>query len=269
MTHSWRIYTDMDGTLLDHHDYNWNAAKPLLKKCQAEDIPVIPNTSKTAAELLHWFPRLGLPTFAVVENGGMVLLPHTHEWWRTHRSDWSEGDVAGKLLGRPYEDLCAWLDAVRLKEGFQCRGFHDADVATVVAWTGLTTEEAQQAKQRQCSEPIFWEDDAEALKRLMRAAQAEGLQLQQGGRFLHLSDNTNKATGMAWLETILPGQGVTIALGDGGNDIPMLEAADFAVAVRNAQGTHVAIQQPQTYFTKQAGPAGWAEGLVYWLNLEE
>lgn len=269
MTHSWRIYTDMDGTLLDHHDYQWEPARLMLQRCLAERIPVIPNTSKTAAEMAQWFPRLALPTYAVVENGGMVLLPSNHDWWRTHKPDWVDGELSGKLLGRPYADICQWLDDYRAQQNVRCLGFHDVDADTVVQWTDLSVVEAQHAKLRHCSEPVLWQDDADALKHFVQAAEAAGLQVQQGGRFLHLSDNTSKATGMAWCEAIFPGKGVTIALGDGGNDIPMLEAADFAVAVRNARGTHVAVQQPQTYFTQYSGPEGWAEGVNYWLNLEE
>ena len=48
------VFTDMDGTLLDHHTYSFEAAKPALKALEEKDIPVVPTTSKTFAELQPW-----------------------------------------------------------------------------------------------------------------------------------------------------------------------------------------------------------------------
>ena len=45
------VFTDMDGTLLDHHTYSFDAAKPALNALDEKNIPVIPTTSKTFAEL--------------------------------------------------------------------------------------------------------------------------------------------------------------------------------------------------------------------------
>jgi mannosyl-3-phosphoglycerate phosphatase len=44
------IYTDLDGTLLDHHTYSAEAASATLSKLRELGIPVIPCTSKTVAE---------------------------------------------------------------------------------------------------------------------------------------------------------------------------------------------------------------------------
>ena len=43
------IYTDLDGTLLDHDTYSANEAKEILGKLSASQVPVIPATSKTYA----------------------------------------------------------------------------------------------------------------------------------------------------------------------------------------------------------------------------
>lgn len=268
-THPWRIYTDLDGSLLDHHTYDWLPAKPWLYRLTAQGIPLIPNTSKTAAEVAEWLTELKVDGYAVVENGGMVLLPNTHVYWHTHLPHWTGREVSGVLLGRSYDALCAWLDDVRRGHGFDFRGFHDVDPGTIVQWTSLSPDEAVRAQQRQSSEPLLWEGSRSSLQQFITLAQAADLQVQQGGRFLHISDHTTKATGMAWLEALWGTAARTLALGDGGNDIPMLEAADRAVAICNAKGTHVNVQQPYVYFTQHAGPEGWSEGLSYWLSSEE
>ena len=46
------LFTDLDGTLLNHDDYAYEDAKPALKRIEAEDIPLIIVTSKTREELL-------------------------------------------------------------------------------------------------------------------------------------------------------------------------------------------------------------------------
>ncbi|MFB3153818.1 MAG: HAD hydrolase family protein, partial [Candidatus Acidiferrales bacterium] len=41
------VFTDLDGTLLDHNNYRWEAARPALKQLRARRMPVILCTSKT------------------------------------------------------------------------------------------------------------------------------------------------------------------------------------------------------------------------------
>jgi len=47
----WLVVTDLDGTLLNHHDYSFKEALSPLEKLEAHGIPVIINSSKTAAEI--------------------------------------------------------------------------------------------------------------------------------------------------------------------------------------------------------------------------
>ena len=46
------VFTDLDGSLLDHHTYRWDAAADALRLLQEADIPVILASSKTRAEML-------------------------------------------------------------------------------------------------------------------------------------------------------------------------------------------------------------------------
>ncbi len=46
------IVTDLDGSLLDHHSYRWDAAVDWLDQLQQHQIPLVICTSKTAAEIL-------------------------------------------------------------------------------------------------------------------------------------------------------------------------------------------------------------------------
>src|SRR5690554_5601326 len=54
------VFTDLDGTLLDHDSYSWRAAKPAMARLGANGIPLIFNSSKTAAEISELQSRMGL-----------------------------------------------------------------------------------------------------------------------------------------------------------------------------------------------------------------
>ena len=52
------VFTDLDGSLLDHDTYDWQPASAWLTRLEQRAIPVIPTTSKTRAELLACNARL-------------------------------------------------------------------------------------------------------------------------------------------------------------------------------------------------------------------
>ncbi len=47
MTRPTLVFTDLDGTLLNHDDYSWEAARPALEELQRQSIPLILVSSKT------------------------------------------------------------------------------------------------------------------------------------------------------------------------------------------------------------------------------
>ena len=69
------IFTDLDGTLLDHHTYRFDAAVEALTELKFRSIPVILNTSKTAEESITLSIELDICHPVIVENGGAIVLP--------------------------------------------------------------------------------------------------------------------------------------------------------------------------------------------------
>ncbi|MCG7852909.1 MAG: HAD hydrolase family protein, partial [Methanosarcinaceae archaeon] len=45
------VFTDLDGTLIDHDTYSYKAARPALAALKKQGIPLIFCTSKTRAEI--------------------------------------------------------------------------------------------------------------------------------------------------------------------------------------------------------------------------
>jgi len=69
------IFTDLDGTLLDHDTYGWEEALPALDLCRRLGVPVILVSSKTRAEMDVLQNRLGLSAPFISENGGGIFFP--------------------------------------------------------------------------------------------------------------------------------------------------------------------------------------------------
>ena len=66
------VFSDLDGTLLDHDGYSFEAAKPALAALAERAIPVVPSTSKTLVELEKLSVEIGLSGAAIAENGAAI-----------------------------------------------------------------------------------------------------------------------------------------------------------------------------------------------------
>ena len=247
------VVTDLDGTLLDHHNYSFAPAQPVLAELAQHQIPVILNTSKTRAELVQLQRALGLTTPFIVENGSAIYSP-----------DQSEHHVLGVARDR----LLTALSEARAA-GFRFRGYADMSVADVRECTGLSEEEAQASMAREYTEPLLWEDSNEQLGAFDDWIQARGLQCLKGGRFVHVMGRCDKGIAMqALLKTYYPdATGPVVALGDSDNDLAMLERADIAVCVRSPSGPKLTLSpSAAVIYTDDCGPTGWAAAMTSILN---
>lgn len=247
------VFTDLDGTLLDHESYSWAAAAPALDALKARAVPLVLASSKTAAEIAPLHAALGLgDTPAIVENGAGI--------WRPGAA--SDDDSAYRRLRRVLEGL-----PKELRVYF--RGFGDMSAFEVAELTGLSREAAARARARQHSEPGLWSGDAPTLERFLGTLEAAGLAARQGGRFLTLSFGATKADRMAEIATDL-GATTTLALGDAPNDIEMLETATAGVIVKNDHGTPLTRltgeDEGRIIRTDAPGPAGWNHAVLSWLS---
>lgn len=258
------IFTDMDGTLLDHHTYSFEPVLPLLVKLKQQDITVVPNTSKTFDELLVLRTQIGLDGPFIIENGAAVCFPEgllTQQPANTYREN-------GYLI-RPFTQTRQhWLGVLeQLKSEFaDClTHFAQMSIDDICAATGLSAEDAKRAASRRFGEPVLWQSDETRKQAFIKAAEALGATPLQGGRFIHICGECDKGVALRWLseqyQSWHSGSAITsIALGDSQNDVAMLEAADIAVRISSPTHTLPILQRSDNVHTSSAhGPEGWAE----------
>lgn len=243
------IFTDLDGTLLDHHTYRFDAAEPLLIKLREWKIPVIANTSKTHAEWQELAERLENHDPYVVENGSAMYFP--------------DGECV--RFGETRERILEILRELRGR--YQFEGYADWDIAQIVTHTGLDRQAAARSAQRDFSEPLIWLDRAEKKTEFCDELEAQGLSTLQGGRFLHVLGQTDKGRAVEFLRSRLAEETQIIALGDSPNDIAMLQAADIGIVIQSANGQRLEFKSPhQIIHSTLQGPEGWAETLTPFLE---
>lgn len=247
------VFTDLDGTLLDHTTYQWLPAKPALDALWSAQVPVILNSSKTRSEIQALREDLGNTDPYITENGAAVVIPEGY-------FDNEEQQVV--TFARPREVVLEILAALREK-GFPFRSFEEMTVAELAAATGLDEAAAIKAKARDATEPLLWKGNDAALAEFRRALATHQLQLVEGGRFFHAMGFFDKAGAMLYLmeqyRERSPGVDVvSIALGDSPNDARMLEQADIPVVIKGVNSDSLVLSGGRKAMrSDKAGPAGW------------
>ena len=258
------IFTDLDGTLLDHYDYKTEDAEETITSLKFHDIAIIPNSSKTCSEIVVIREQLNLHSPFIIENGAAVYIPVGY-----FNQQPPETELIGDFWVKSFcQNKAHWLDlltkeAVAFQEDYQ--GFSQLTDQQLAELTGLSIEQATMAKQRQYGEPLNWLGNKQAKDDFIGHMQKLGANVLQGGRFIHVSGHCDKGQAQHWLAMQYQNEKptkevVTIALGDSGNDSAMLEAATVAVQIRSPVHDFPQLKRKNdVYKSNQYGPAGWAE----------
>ncbi|ALM51655.1 HAD-IIB family hydrolase [Halomonas huangheensis] len=261
------VFTDLDGSLLDHDSYDWSPAQPWLRALKASGALVIPVTSKTRSELMALRQALDLGDSPfIAENGALVALPPAWCHARRDTSPGPDGLVLRNLgidVGLIRRRVIIWRERL----GVRCRTMSEMSLDEVMDITGLGEQEARLARLREGSEPLIWQDTEGCFEAFRAGLAGDGLRMTRGGRFWHVTGDTDKGLAVDWLvRRFRDLRGVvphTLALGDGPNDVSMLETVDSAVVIRSRHGLVVAPRARQLYRTEANGPHGWAEGIAH------
>ena len=254
----WLVVTDLDGTLLNHHDYAFDAAQAAILELKERAIPVVLNTSKTYAETLTIRDQLGITDPFIVENGSCLYLP-LEQFDRPQGA--KQRDTYWELvLGATQKKIDEALRSLDLGDD-HCTRLSRCSIAEAVALTGLTEEQAEQAIAREFSEPLIWHAGEAALTEFQQQLDSFGLTTLQGGRFLHVIGDCDKGLATQRLAEQYAGDVKIIALGDSANDAAMLNRADISVIVDSPSNHQLRKLVTADIQTKASAPEGWQQGI--------
>jgi mannosyl-3-phosphoglycerate phosphatase len=263
------IFTDLDGTLLDHHTYSFEEAIPALNFIKKQNIPLILVSSKTRIELLHIRKQLDLKGSPfVVENGSAIYT--NLDYFDSIANGEKQDDLCCYRLGKSFHEIKNTLENISKEYNYCIKGYHNATPEQISEITALSGDSLIRSLYREFSIPLFYDARAEDI--LIKEVHKYDLQILYGGRFMHLLSNIDKGNA---LKLIMQGyknkfkaeQLKSLALGDSLNDFSMLAQSDIPVLVKRFDGTYESRQRLENvYYCKDIGPRGWNQFLIDFLS---
>ncbi|NJK30155.1 MAG: HAD-IIB family hydrolase [Acaryochloris sp. SU_5_25] len=271
------VFTDLDGTLLNHDDYGYEAALPMLKWLQDQQVPVIAVTSKTRLEVEELLCALSLHEPFVVENGSGIFIPLADP-----RFDWTIASHISEQVCQPnqrYIRLCLGCTYAQARQGLHqlsehlempLQGFGDWSLAEVSDRTGLSLSDAQKAQAREFSEPFV--NPGIELAKLESAVAKLGFQVLVGDRFCHLiGAGAGKGRAVQLLRQCYAAKHpqtplITVGLGNSPNDLALLEVVDIPIVIPGLQGPHSDLVNRGWQVAPATGAQGWAMAMAQVCN---
>ena len=262
------VFTDLDGSLLDHDSYSFAPAADALAVLAAQGIPLVLCSSKTRAEIELLQQDLGVVDPFLSENGGALFLPKRYFPFPINKAR----PIAGFEViefGLPYYKLVETLHRVASELKIQVAGFSDMTTEEVAKDCQLSLMLARLAKLREYDEPFrILDSNPSARSRFFKALHRAGLRSTRGGRYHHLTGVTDKGLGVRTLKSLYEqawGKVVAVGLGDSLNDLSLLQEADIPIVVQNpaADATARLLRKvPTARLTREPGPRGWNETIL-------
>ncbi|MDX1750103.1 MAG: HAD-IIB family hydrolase [Methylophaga sp.] len=260
------VFTDLDGSLLDHHNYRHDEADPVLQSLKQLQIPLIPVSSKTQSEIEQINASLDNPHPFICENGAAIFIPVDY-----FPEQPAETKTSGKYWIKEFvQPRAHWQSIIKsVKPLFSddFTTFAQAGIDGIIAMTGLDVHAAARAARRQYGEALAWHGNPGKQKQFIEEVRKRGAQVLIGGRFLHVSGQCDKGRAIEWLKQVyehfcLDKRFISLAIGDSQNDVAMLETADMALLIPSPVNSLPKLTRHHDVMkATHCGPRGWAEGV--------
>ncbi len=254
------VFTDLDGTLLDHSDYSYVAASEALQQLRDHKIPLILASSKTAIEINSIRDALGFGDCpAIVENGAGIL---------------PAGNLDDRNLdSAQYYKLTEIIDTAPARLRSFYKGFHNWSVQEISHITGLPLDAAEKSSKRQFSEPGLWYGNESDRELFINYLNTQGVSFRHGGRFMTLSFGSNKGLRVGEIIASYSDPNyltISLALGDAPNDVEMIQATNFGTIIPNTHGTPIPHLDGEDNGTisraPHPGPKGWNQSVLEFIQ---
>lgn len=262
MPYRFLIFTDLDGTLLDHDTYSFDAALPALRLLEKENIPLVINTSKSRGEIEMYRSLLGNRHPFVSENGGGIFIPERYFSRKILCGRASDGYLVIEP-GTPREELIVVLKSVADETRIRLKGISDMSLSEIMEVTGLDEQSARLAMERSYSEPfLIYGNEEEVVRKIIE----KGYNHTRGSRFHHILGENDKGKAVRILSGIYRNESPSIesvGVGDSPNDLPMLKEVDFPILVRKKSGIYDSgCRLENLTLADGEGPAGFNSAIL-------
>ncbi len=263
------IFSDIDGTFLNYEDYSFNKLNNYIsdikKKCH-----IVFTSSKTFYEIKNLNEKLNIDYPFIVENGACIFFPKSYlKFIHLDSNFFSYNGYKGYMIEDVnLKDTKKLLNP--LKKKFKFNYLSKINTKELSKITGLRVSEIKNAKKRMFTDPIYWMDSENKIKKFQNEIYPMGLTIEFGGRFIHISQNFNK--GMAvkqFLKIInIKSNLLTISLGDSQNDLSMLNVTDYSCVIKSKKKLDLK-KSKNNYYSRIIAPDGWKESLDYIFKKEK
>lgn len=248
------IFTDLDGSLLNRENFDFSAIKKFLKDLLYNDIFIIPNSSKTAKEIVIFNEELGEKLPYISENGSAI-----------HDLNLINANFPEKItLSREINEIIKiFKKKVPSNLRSKCTFLNELDKKKQQTILGLPTKKIKYALNRDYTLPFKFNGNKNHKEDLNKYVRESGLTLQEGGRVINLCDKVSKLQAMKNVIKVFKKVNneklITIGVGDNFNDLEMLRNSDIPCLVFNDKFTLEKININDCIVSKKPAPEGWEE----------
>lgn len=272
------IFTDLDGSLLDHQNYSYEKAKPALERIKETKTPVIFVTSKTFPEVKSLQKKMGLwkKEPFIVEKGGALFIPRRFlklaEIKKELRKDkrnkeriFQKDGFWGIEFGTSYKKVRKVLKEAAKETGLKVLGIGDMTIKEFSADCGLSLKDAQKAKQRMYQEGfeilVSVEKQKEAQQKIKQAIKRRGFYLNFGGRYYQIAGHCFKIKALQILINLFKKKYkkiTTLGLGNTEADLEFMKQCNYRYLIKNPKRLiKTKIKNKKIHYLKEAGPKAW------------
>ncbi len=253
------LFSDLDGTLIDHHTYATHKSKEALQALEKRSVPLVFCSSKTFAEQSELQRQLGVLQPFIFENGSAIAIPDGFFSKKMYTPSRREGAYDVVVFAHADAESLS----VALEEIGGLKGYKHASNAELSAATGLSGDALLRARERWFTETLISPLAGERMREVENLLQAMGYSLSRGGRFFTVqSARVNKGKAVLWMMELFRQSFaqslVFAAIGDSPNDVPMLEVVDVPFLVQRPDHTWAEVDIPQLIHIQAVGPTGFS-----------
>ena len=270
LRHNFLVFSDIDGSFMNHEDYSYLILKEFIRKIKKQ-CQIIFTSSKTFEEIIKINKSLELSTPFIVENGACIFFPKSYLKYVRDKNFFLYKNHLGFKVFKG--NLSASNKKINeLKKDYKFNFLSDLDDKKIMEITNLSFSKIKLVKKRMFSNPIYWEDSESNKKQFEKHVHQLGYNLSHGGRFTHLSIDYDKGKAIKKFLKIFDVKMfhnlTTVSIGDNHNDLSMLELTDYSCVIKSKKKQLLLKKTKNNYYSKQIAPNGWQESLLYILKKE-